>query len=214
MTITEFPPVTDADEDGLLAFGGDLEVESLLQAYRSGIFPWPIDKNVLAWFSPPQRAVLFLDELHISHSLKKEARDPAWKFSMNSHFEQVIELCAKAKNRKKQRGTWITPQMIAAYKELYRAGYAFSAESLYNEVLAGGIYGTCIDGNYAGESMFYNQPNASKLALVFLISQLKSMGVMWIDFQVLNPFTESLGAREIERDEFLKLLAKKSAQPA
>ena len=208
MTISEFPPVSDADEDGLLAFGGDLEVESLLLAYRSGIFPWPIDKNVLAWFSPPQRAVLFIDEFHISHSLKKDARKPAWRYSMNDHFEEVIELCAKAKNRKKQRGTWITPQMITAYKELFQAGYAFSAECHYNGVLAGGIYGTSIDGNYAGESMFYNQDNASKLALSFLIEQLKSIGVLWIDFQVLNPFTESLGAREIQRSEFLKLLTK------
>jgi leucyl/phenylalanyl-tRNA--protein transferase len=209
MTISEFPPVSDADEDGLLAFGGDLEVESLLLAYRNGIFPWPIDTSVLAWFSPPQRALLFLHEFHSSRSLRKEARGPVWSYSLNSHFDQVIELCAKAKNRKNQRGTWITPQLVAAYKQLFRAGYAFSAESYYNGVLVGGIYGTCIDGKYAGESMFYLKANASKLALLFLVEELKSKGIAWIDFQVLNPFTESLGAREVGRDEFLTLLRNK-----
>lgn len=206
MTILEFPPHESADDDGFLAVGGDLEIDSLLLAYRSGIFPWPFDERTLAWFSPPERAVLFFSEFHISHSLKKARRKSACRFTINEAFDQVILHCAELKNRKRQRGTWITPSMISAYKEMHRQGYAHSFECWDGPELVGGIYGVSIGSAFAGESMFYRQDNASKLALWFLVEELGKRGIEWMDCQVLNPLTESVGAREIPRGEFLKLL--------
>lgn len=205
--ITAFPPLENADEHGLLAVGGDLEVESLLLAYRSGIFPWPVHSEILAWFAPPQRAVIFTDRLKLSSSLRREIKRTPFKITLNTAFEQVISSCAKAKNRKGQRGTWITQEMIDGYCKLHDAGYAYSIEAWSSiDELAGGLYGVSIGRMFAAESMFYLAPNASKLCLAFLVDRLSGSGVSWLDVQVINPFTEALGAVEIARAEFAELL--------
>lgn len=207
MTILAFPPLEDADEHGLLAIGGDLEIDSLLLAYRSGIFPWPLDEETLAWFSPEKRTVLFLDQIHISQSLKKAQRRSTFSFALDRNFESVVRHCAEVKNRGKQKGTWITPAIVDAYIDLHRAGFCHSAECYEKEELVGGLYGVSIGAMFAGESMFYRRPNASKLAFVFLCEHLRKHEVKWIDCQVMTPFLSSFGAQEIPRKEFIKLLS-------
>ncbi|MFN8391729.1 MAG: leucyl/phenylalanyl-tRNA--protein transferase [Bdellovibrionota bacterium] len=207
MTISAFPPVDDADEDGLLCVGGDLEVDSLLLAYRSGIFPWPVSTDCpLVWFAPPTRAVLFLDQVHISRSLMRARERSGFTFSIDSQCENVIRNCARSKNRGKQRGTWIIPQMIKAYSALHRAGWCHSVECLDGDRLVGGLYGVSIGDMFAGESMFYLEPNASKLALWHLITHLQERNVPWLDCQQLTPLLASFGAVEIPRKQFMGLL--------
>ena len=212
MTILAFPPVDEADEHGLLAIGGDLEIDSLLLAYRSGIFPWPLDEETLAWFAPERRTVLFLDKLHIAQSLRKEQRRSKFTFAFNKNFEQVIEHCAEVKNRGKQRGTWITSDMIDAYCEFHRAGYCHSIECYEGEDLVGGLYGVSIGAMFAGESMFYRKPNASKLAFIYLCQYLSKRGLPWIDCQIMTPFLASFGAEEVSRAAFLKLLLEQTSR--
>lgn len=203
MVIAAFPPPDAADEDGLLAIGGDLEVSSLLLAYSHGIFPWPVDDSgIIPWFSPPERAVLFLNELHIPRSLAKLRRKSDYRFSIDTDFHAVIHACAT-----QRRGeTWITAQMIDAYVELHRAGHAHSIECYSGSDLVGGLYGVSIGLMFAGESMFYHESNASKLALWHLIEQAQQAGAEWIDCQQLTPLVASFGARLIPRHEFLALL--------
>lgn len=205
MTILEFPPLEDADENGILAVGGDLEVESLLLAYKSGIFPWPI-QNLIVWFSPPKRTVLFMDEVHISKSLQKELKRGKFSFAIDRAFEEVIMACAEFKERQGQRGTWINSDIVQAYSTFHKAGYAHSIECYEGENLVGGLYGVSIGHMFAGESMFHRKSNTSKLSLCYLLDYLRPKGVKWIDCQVMTPLLRSFGAREIERDEFLKLL--------
>lgn len=214
MTVLNFPPVAEADENGLLAIGGDLDIDTLLLAYKSGIFPWPINDEFLTWFAPPKRAVLFFEDFHISKSLSKEINKNKFEIKINTNFEKVIYECAKTKFRKKQDGTWITEEMIAAYINLHNAGYAYSVEAYYMNELVGGHYGVSIGGMCAGESMFYKMSNASKVSLVYIVEYLKSKGLNWLDCQVMTPHLKSFGAREIKRDKFMDLLisaiAKKS----
>lgn len=213
MVIKRFPPVSDADENGLLAIGGDLEVESLLLAYRNGVFIWPVIEGVLTWFAPPKRAVLFLDEFYIPSSLRKLRRKANFSFKINCDFNAVILACAENVNRGRQGGTWITPEVVAAYKALHEAGYAASIECYQDEKLAGGLYGVVINGMFAGESMFYRVSNASKLALCFLVDYLREQGVPWIDCQVLTPLLESFGARELNREDFMETLQQELNRP-
>jgi leucyl/phenylalanyl-tRNA--protein transferase len=206
MAIIEFPPVDSADEDGLLAVGGDLEPESLLLAYQNGIFPWPINDELLAWFSPPTRAIISVDEFHISRSLERELKRGRFTTKIDSAFHQVITRCAQVINRGEQDGTWITEEIISAYSELHRLGIAHSFESYLDGELVGGIYGVRVNNFFAAESSFYRKANASKVAMVALYEYLKREGIPWFDCQVLTPFSESFGAKEISRGEFLKLL--------
>ena len=207
MTIREFPPVDAADENGLLAVGGDLELDSLLLAYSQGIFPWPSGSgSMLPWFAPPRRAVLRCNDFHISKSLSKELRRPGWSFSVDAQFPEVIRSCAKAKNRPGQRGTWINREMIDAYIALHEAGFAHSVECLYDGALVGGLYGVSIGQLFTGESMFHTVTNASKLALHHLIEFVAARNVGWIDCQILTPHLASLGAEEISRDQFMEQL--------
>jgi leucyl/phenylalanyl-tRNA--protein transferase len=206
MPIIEFPPVDSADEDGLLAVGGDLDPESLLLAYQNGIFPWPINDELLAWFSPPIRAIISVDEFHISRSLERELKRGRFTTKVDSAFNQVITRCAQVINRGDQDGTWITDQIISAYSELHKLGIAHSFESYLDGELVGGIYGVRVNNFFAAESSFYRKANASKVAMVALYDYLKREGVPWFDCQVLTPFSESFGAKEISRDEFLRLL--------
>lgn len=207
MAIEGFPPVEYADEHGLLAVGGDLEVESLLLAYSSGIFPWPMSGlREIPWFAPPTRGVLFLDAYTPPRSLRKIERRGGFELQVNTAFREVITRCATAKNRPGQRGSWITRQMVEAYTRFHEAGFAHSIECYANSQLVGGLYGVGIGSMFAGESMFYTEPNASKLALGHLVEILRSRGSEWIDCQQLTPFFSSIGAVEIERERFMGLL--------
>ncbi|MFN7684586.1 MAG: leucyl/phenylalanyl-tRNA--protein transferase [Oligoflexia bacterium] len=197
------------DPDGLLAVGGQLSPQVLIEAYSKGIFPWPVtegSESVLAWFCPPQRAVLEFKELHIPRSLSRQASKKPFTFTFNTDFESVIRACASVP-RKGQRGTWITPQMIEAYLELHRLDRAWSVEARNPEGdLVGGIYGVRSDQYFSAESMFHHETGASKLALLELIRILKERGLLMIDIQMLTPHLKALGAREITRRQFFMKL--------
>ncbi len=207
MAILSFPPVELADEDGLLAVGGDLQAESLLCAYRSGVFPWPLDERSLLWFAPPRRAVIFLDEFHVSRRLARAIRRGKFTTARNTAFREVMTRCAEVKNRGGQHGTWITSEMIEAYCGLHARGFCHSFEAYLGGQLAGGLYGVQVGRFFAAESSFYRASDASKVAMCALVDHLAAEGIRWFDCQVLTPFSESFGAREIPRDEFMGLLA-------
>lgn len=213
MVIQSFPDPSYADEHGLLAIGGDLEVESLLLAYKNGIFPWPISKEYLTWFAPPKRALLFVAELHLSKSLRKFLKNHPYTITVNQHFEQVIEHCSEPVNRGDQDGTWITSEIMNGYIDLFRAGHAYSIECHFENSLVGGLYGVKIGGMVSGESMFYRKPNASKVCLHYLTQALQQHSIPWLDCQVMTPLLESFGAREVERDEYMKLLQIQLTEP-
>ena len=210
MVVTKFPDVEAADENGLLAIGGDLDPETLLLAYSQGIFPWPVDDDgEITWFSPPERTVLFLDRVRVPKSLEKERRRRQYVFGINSNFETVIDGCRKSL-RPYQFGTWITSEMRQAYVRLNRLGYAHSIECYSDQQPEskpiGGLYGVSIGGMFAGESMYYLEPNASKLSLWFLIERLAALGVPWIDCQQMTPLLASFGAVTIDRADFVKMV--------
>lgn len=211
MPITKFPDPSEADENGILAIGGDLHPESLLLAYKNGIFPWP-DPSFpqLIWASPAQRGILEFSEIHVPRSLKRAQNKNPYRFTIDRAFDTVIALCS-AMPRPEQDGTWITREMLRAYSRFHKLGYAHSVEAWEStpngDELVGGVYGIDVDGAFAGESMFHLKPNASKLALLFLVDHLKSRGLTWMDIQVLTPHLEALGAKLIPRKEFLSRLA-------
>lgn len=206
MVIEAFPSVEDADEYGLLAMGGDLEVESLLLAYRSGIFPWPVfDKRVITWFAPPERTVLFLKDFKIPKSVQKLRAANKFSFAIDKNCPEVIRRCAASKTRR-EKGSWITSRMIEGYINLHHAGYCHSVECYEGDELVGGLYGVSIGGTFAGESMFYDRSGASKLSLCYLVEHLQERGATWIDCQQMTPLLASFGAVEISRDEFMQLL--------
>jgi leucyl/phenylalanyl-tRNA--protein transferase len=214
MAVSAFPRIESAHESGLLAVGGDLEPGTLLLAYRSGIFPWPIDEeHVLCWFTPPKRAVLYLDSFHLGRSLRKELKRKRSSFAIDRDFDAVIQACSEATNRAGQRGTWILPQICQAYSALHRAGYCHSVECYEDGRLVGGLYGVAIGAVFCGESMFHHVPNASKLALWFLVEHLKKQGAKWLDCQLMTPFLASLGAAEVPRSEFTKMLKEEIDKP-
>lgn len=206
MSAKQFPPVEEADEHGIVAIGGDFEPATLIEAYRAGIFPWTVGGYPYVWFAPPVRAVLFFEDFHISQSLKKLRKKEPFTFKIDSNFDGVIEGCSRAKNRK-HKGTWLTPEYINGYRALYDLGYCHCIEAYMGNNLVGGIYGVAIGKLFSAESMYYDEPNASKLALCFLVDYLKERGVEWIDCQVLNPFTQALGAVEIQRPLFTRMVA-------
>jgi leucyl/phenylalanyl-tRNA--protein transferase len=199
-----FPPVEMADEDGLLAIGGDLSRERLLYAYRNGIFPWYENKYIL-WWCPDPRFVLFPSELKISSSMKQLLKKQPFEFTINRDFNAVISQC-KAISRRGQDGTWITEEMRNAYNDLHFAGYAVSAEVTLHGELVGGLYGLRIGKMFFGESMFSRYSNASKYAFIRFVQELMSAGVELIDCQVYTAHLESLGARMIPRMQFLNLV--------
>lgn len=206
MPLLRFPDPRDSTPEGIVAVGGNLEPQNLLQAYRAGIFPWPIEGWPLAWFCPPERAILNFDQLHTPRSLARERKRAKFRFSIDRNFRGVIEACSGI-TRAGEAGTWITPQMIHAYTELHRLSRAHSVEAWEGDELVGGLYGVDADGAFAGESMFYLRPNASKLALLHLLEHLRRRGLDWIDIQVMTPHMEMLGAELISRDQFLNKLA-------
>lgn len=200
-----FPPVEEALEDGLLAIGGDLNVERLKLAYRSGIFPWFNDDELPMWWCPDPRFVLFPDELKISKSMQQVLRKGAFQFRTNTAFDQVIHNCSET-FRQGQDGTWITDEIVLAYAKLHKTGYAHCAEAWQDGELVGGLYGIRIGKLFFGESMFSHVSNASKFAFIRYVQQLKDEGVVLIDCQVYTEHLESLGARMIPRKKFMEYL--------
>jgi leucyl/phenylalanyl-tRNA--protein transferase len=205
MAIIQFPDPRTASPEGIVAIGGDLHPDSVLAAYRQGIFPWPVEKLPLLWFCPAERGVLELAALHVPRSLRRARRLAPYRFTIDRDFAGVIRACAETP-RPGQRGTWITPAVIAAYCRLHAMGIAHSVEAWVDGALVGGVYGVEVDGAFAAESMFYRQSNASKLALLHLIDHLRSRGLDWIDVQTLTPHMGRLGATLVPRDEFLARL--------
>lgn len=199
-----FPPVTEATEDGLLAIGGDLSTERLLLAYRNGIFPWFNEDEPPLWWCPHPRCVLFPEELYISKSMKQLLKRNAFAVTVNRAFEEVIDQCGAT--RKEQEGTWITDEIMDAYTQLHRLGFAVSIEAWNNNELAGGFYGIRMGNVFFGESMFSRQSNASKYAFISYVQQLQKEGVVLIDCQVYTEHLASMGAKMIDRDLFLKIV--------
>ncbi|UPS92290.1 leucyl/phenylalanyl-tRNA--protein transferase [Bizionia sp. M204] len=198
-----FPPVSQANEDGLLAIGGDLSVPRLLLAYQLGIFPWFEGSQPILWWSPDPRFVLFPENLKVSKSMKQVLRNADFTVSINQNFNQVITECSIAK-RNGQAGTWITESMIMAYNELHKAGYAKSVEVWQEGELVGGFYGVDLgNGVFCGESMFAKVSNASKVAFITFI---QNTHYQLIDCQVYTNHLERLGAEDISRDVFLEYL--------
>jgi leucyl/phenylalanyl-tRNA---protein transferase len=208
--MTVFPDPRYAPSD-VVAMGEDLRVPVLREAYRKGIFPWPHDGLPLPWFSPRRRAVLFFDELHLGRSLRKVISRAPYTFTIDRDFPAVIRACAAA-DRPDQDGTWIGPSISEAYTRFHHAGDAHSVEAWEGDTLAGGLY--CVDagGVFTGESMFHVRPDASKLALLFLVDHLRARGATFLDCQVMTPHMRYLGARDISRGKFLDLLAETQAK--
>jgi len=200
-----FPPPDHAEPDGLLAVGGDLSAERLLLAYRLGIFPWYSDGQPILWWSPDPRVILEPGEFHISRRLRQTLKQGGFKVTFDRAFAEVIRACA-ATPRKGQHGTWITTEMMEAYIRLHQMGFAHSAESWLDGEVVGGIYGISLGRCFFGESMFFTQTNASKVALATLIQQLITWDFHMIDAQVTTEHLIRLGAKEIPRHIFLKRL--------
>lgn len=199
------PDPSTADETGLVGFGADLAPETLISAYRSGLFPWPHEGLPLPWFSPDPRGVILLRGLHVSRSLHRRLRGCGWHTTVDVAFDTVIRHCANSP-RPGQRGTWVTPEMRAAYGELHRRGWAHSVEVWHGHELAGGIYGVQVGACFTGESMFHVAQDGSKVALVDLVERFARAGGVMVDVQLVTPHLASLGAVEVPRDRFLAAL--------
>ena len=191
--------------DGIVALGGPLTAMNLLRAYRSGIFPWPINEDILPWCCPEERGILEFNELHIPRRLARTRNQSTFHFTIDRSFPEVITHCATVQ-RKHELTTWITREMIRAYCELHRLGHAHSVEVWEGTELVGGLYGVDAGGSFSGESMFSLRSNASKLALLFLIEHLTERGLDWIDIQMVTPHLEALGAKTVSREDFLEKL--------
>lgn len=202
-----FPPVENAltDPDGLLAVGGDLSPERIIQAYKNGIFPWFDEQQPILWWSPNPRAVLFPENIVISKSLKKRIKRKQFLVTCDQDFTGVTQQCASIP-RLGQAGTWITVEMLEAYRHLFELGVAHSIEVWENEKLVGGLYGLSIGHVFFGESMFSSTTDASKVALVYLAKQLQQWKFSVIDCQVASPHLTSMGAEELDRRDFVALL--------
>lgn len=197
-----FPPVEQASPEGLLAVGGDLRPERLLEAYRHGIFPWYNDDQPILWWSPDPRVVLFPDKLHIPRSLHRTIRRGIVTVTLDSCFRAVMDGCAGPRPQYPDGGTWITRAMTETYTRLHELGYAHSAETWIGNELVGGVYGVALGGAFFAESMFTKVDDASKVALVYLVRQLQAWGFHLIDCQQSSPHVMRFGAEEIPRREF------------
>ena len=200
-----FPSALSANNDGIVAIGGDLDPKRILNAYKQGIFPWFESDDYLVWWSPDPRMVLFPEKLRISKSTKKVLKDANFKVTFNQSFDEVVDCCAKVK-RFGQNGTWITEGLKKAYNLLHKEGHAFSVEVWKDFELVGGLYGIDLGDIFCGESMFSKENNASKIGFIHLIKELSKNGYKLIDCQVPSAHMKSLGAEEISRQQFLKFL--------
>ncbi len=200
-----FPPVGGALEGGLLMVGGDLSPQRLLCAYARGIFPWYEEGSPILWWSPDPRCVLFPEKLHVGSSLRRALNAGRFRFSVDACFDRVIRACADAP-RPGQNGTWLVPDMVAAYERLHRLGHAHSVEVWQDGELAGGLYGVLVGRAFFGESMFHRRSDASKAAVVHLAAWLRERGVAMVDCQQTTPHMLRLGAEEIPRSAFVARL--------
>jgi leucyl/phenylalanyl-tRNA--protein transferase len=206
-----FPPVETANPDGLVAVGGDLEMDTLIEAYHRGIFPWPISTYPInmdlphTWFSPDPRGVLDFHQLHVSKSFIKFLKKTPFTVTFNKAFPAVIEQCAKTP-RKDQPGTWITPEIMQAYINLFENGLAYSVDVWLDKELVAGMYGVVMGDFLSGESMFTHEDNASKQGLYTLIHHLQENGINWLDTQMVTEVVKQFGGRYIPRPEFLSRL--------
>jgi len=213
-----------AGEEGLLCVGGDLELETLLEAYRIGVFPWPQEGYPLLWFCPAQRGVLDFADVHWPRRFLRELKAPGYRITFDRAFGEVIRACAEAP-RAHEKGTWILPEMIEAYEKLHEAGYAHSVEcwsdhgdiggdgdvvsgSASGSKLVGGLYGVYVDGVFSGESMFHREDGASKRCLHALIGRLREAGLEWIDIQMVTPVLKTFGGKYVSREDYLMRLRK------
>ena len=200
--MSAFPDPAKAPKSEPLAFGGDLSVGTLLDAYRHGIFPWFNPGEVIQWWSPDPRALFVVEDFHVPRRLARTIRSGVFTCTIDTAFTRVMEGCSE-----REEGSWIGPEVIDAYSDLHRAGHAHSVEVWRDGQLAGGVYGVRTGALFAGESMFARVTDASKVALVFLMQRLRERGFVALDAQILNSHTESLGAVNVPRALFLKLLA-------
>jgi len=200
-----FPEAQCAEEDGLLAFGGDLRPERLILAYRSGIFPWYTPEEPILWWCPDPRFVLYTHELKVQKSMRSILRSGQFTFKLNTAFREVLAHCRHIQ-RKDQPGTWITDEIEIAYNQMHELGYAISAETWLGDELVGGLYGIKLGNMFFGESMFANVSNASKYAFINCVEWLKTQDVPLIDCQIYTEHLESFGARMISREDFLSHL--------
>ena len=207
-----FPDPSNANPEGLLAYGGNLEPETIIQAYTQGIFPWYDESSPIMWWSPDPRMVLFPKEMKISNSLKHTLNSRKYKCSFDQSFKEVISQCARV-SRAGQKGTWITSEMQKAYLKLHKMGLAHSVETWKNDQLIGGLYGISLGSAFFGESMFHHMPDASKVALYYLNEHIKKWNFDFIDAQTPTSHLKSMGAKEISRDKFLNLLGKSMKKP-
>ncbi|MEX1100160.1 MAG: leucyl/phenylalanyl-tRNA--protein transferase [Bacteriovoracaceae bacterium] len=204
----EFPPIESANSDGLLAVGGNLDPETLTQAYKQGIFPWPVSEEFpLTWFAPDPRGALDLKDFHIPRSLEKFLKKGLNEIKFNQDFEKIINLCAN-KKRKHEEGTWINQDIINGYVDMFYQGKAYCVGAYEDNELAGGLYGVCLGEIFSGESMFYNKKNASKTALVELCLLLKKKGIPFLDTQMVTPVIASMGGKEVPRVKFMQMLGR------
>lgn len=204
-----FPDPHQGEEDGLIAVGGDLSVDRLLLAYSYGFFPWFSfrDNEEPLWFCPMQRFVIFPSEIHISHSMQQLISKHELKPTINKDFNGVIRGCATAQNRNKEEGAWLGPDIIKAYTEMHRQGFAASVEVWQEEGLVGGLYGVSLGKAFFGESMFSLVPNASKIALIYLARMFETHGGKLIDCQFETPHLRSMGGRFISYEEYMKIIS-------
>ena len=208
-----FPPLESTHESGLLAIGGDLSPERLLLAYSLGVFPWYNPGEPILWWSPDPRCVLFPDEFHISRSLRRLLRNHPYRLSLNENFAAVVYWCRRLRAGSGGYGTWITTEMMHAYRRLHDLGFAHSIECWDGKNLVGGLYGVCIGRCFFGESMFSRKDNASKIVLAYLMDHLRDRQFELLDCQQTTDHLLSLGAREISRDQFVVHLQSASLPP-
>ncbi|MEY3320954.1 MAG: hypothetical protein RLZZ417_537 [Bacteroidota bacterium] len=200
-----FPNVEESTEEGIVAVGGDLSVERLILAYSKGIFPWYSDDSPILWWSPDPRFVLFPSQLKVAKSMRPLFNKNRFRVTFDQNFEEVIKNCQKI-DREDQPGTWITPDMLAAYIKLHERGYAHSVEVWLEKDLVGGLYGISLGKVFYGESMFAKVSNASKFGFITLVNKLKKKGFLIIDCQQETKHLESLGATSIPRKDFIDIL--------
>ncbi len=203
-----FPDPHLGEENGLVAVGGDLSVERLLLAYSYGFFPWYSFQMVSEphWYCPLDRFVIFPSEIHISHSMRQLLRQNKYEMTINKDFEGVIHGCSSAQELDEDAGAWLGPDIIEAYTELHRRGYAASVEVWEGDRLVGGLYGVVLRNAFIGESMFSLVPSASKLALIHLAKAMERVGGSFIDCQLETPHLVSMGGRHITYEQYMKLL--------
>lgn len=200
-----FPSLEYVTSEGILAVGGDLSTERLLHAYSNGIFPWYSEGEPILWYCPDPRMVLYLDKLKVSKSMKSLLKKEIYRVTYNEAFQDVIQQC-KSIDRGDGLGTWITDDMQQAYIELHKKGIAKSVEVWRNDTLVGGLYGVDLGHVFCGESMFSKESNASKIAFIHLVRKLNNEGYKLLDCQIYNSHLASLGAEEIPREDFLKIV--------